>query len=330
MKRMIITGTIIGVMLLGISCSRKQETTTPVRIAYFPNITHSQALVMKDQNSLEAKLASNCKVSWYSFNAGPAEVEAMFAGEIDLGYIGPVPAINANVKSKGDVTIIANACDEGAVLLKSKNADIYSVTDLDDKTVAVPQLGNTQHLCLLNLLAENNLAAKSDGGTVDVIAVANADMQGMLEQGQIDAALVPEPWGSILEEKCGAQLILDYDEIFASGTYPTTVVIVNNDFYKKHKDIVLSFLEVHKETTSYINNHKDEAIEIVNHQLEETTGKKIDIEIFNQAFERLSFTEKISEEAIMAFGEIAVKQGFISELPSSEDIIVPSITDEMK
>ncbi len=330
MKRMIITGTIIGVLLLGISCSKKQENTTPVRIAYFPNITHSQALVMKEQNSLENKLASNCKVSWYSFNAGPSEVEAMFAGEIDLGYIGPVPAINANVKSKGDVKIIANACDNGAVLLKSKNADINSVTDLEGKTVAVPQLGNTQHLCLLNLLSESGLAAKSDGGTVDVVAVANADIQGMLEQGQIDAALVPEPWGSILEEKCGAQLILDYDELFASGAYPTTVVIVNNDFYKEHKDIVQAFLKVHKETTNYINSHKDEAIEIVNHQLEETTGKKIETKIINQAFERLSFTEKISEEAIMSFGEIAMKQGFISELPASEDIIDSSIIDEMK
>lgn len=61
-----------------------------------------------------------CKVSWTSFNAGPAEVEAVFAGEIDLGYIGPVPALSANAKSNGEVKIISNVTNAGAVLLKEK------------------------------------------------------------------------------------------------------------------------------------------------------------------------------------------------------------------
>jgi NitT/TauT family transport system substrate-binding protein len=328
MKRVIITVMLIGILLLVEGCAKKQDSSIQVRVAYFPNITHSQALVMKDQKSLESKLGDTCKVSWYSFNAGPSEIEAMFAGKIDLGYIGPVPAINANVKSKGDVKIIANACDGGAVLLKSKEADINSVSDFDGKTVAVPQLGNTQHLCLLNLLMESGLSVKSEGGSVEVVAVSYADMQGMLEQGQIDAALVPEPWGSILEEKCGAKLILDYDEIFASGAYPTTVLIVNNDFYKRHKDIVQAFLEVHKETTDYIKNHKDETIETVNSQLEEITGNKIDINIIKHAFERLNFTEKISENAINELSKIALEQGFISKMPTIKDYIETSVTED--
>lgn len=330
MKRIITIGIIIGILLLGIGCAQKQDGIIQVRVAYFPNITHSQALVMKEQKRLESKLGYTCKVEWYAFNAGPSEIEAMLAGEIDLGYIGPVPAINANVKSNGDVKIIANACDAGAILLKAKGAEINSVLDLDGKTVAVPQLGNTQHLCLLNLLVESGLAAKSDGGSVEVVAVANADMQGMLEQEQIDAALVPEPWGSILEEKSGAEVILDYDKIFADGAYPTAVLIVNNDFYKKHRDIVQAFLEVHKNTTTYINNHKDEAIIIVNSQIEEITGKKIDTKIINNAYERLFFTEEISDEAIIGLGEIALKQGFISKIPLLEECFETSVTEYKK
>ena len=88
-----------------------------VRIAYFPNITHSQALILKEQGTLEAALGETCTVTWTAFNAGPAEVEAMFAGEIDLGYIGPVPAISANVRSAGDFSIIAGATNGGAALV---------------------------------------------------------------------------------------------------------------------------------------------------------------------------------------------------------------------
>ena len=90
-------------LLLSITaCGSKENGKTAVRIAYFPNITHAQALTMKNQKTLENKWKDRCDVSWKSFNAGPAEMEAIFAGEIDLGYIGPVPALSANVKSGGE------------------------------------------------------------------------------------------------------------------------------------------------------------------------------------------------------------------------------------
>lgn len=316
--KLILACFIIGVLQLCSGCGKEKDETTSVRIAYFPNITHSQALVMKESGSLENKLKDTCNVSWLSFNAGPAEVEAIFAGEVDLGYIGPIPAINANVKSDGDVKIIANACNAGAVLIKSEKSDISSVADLEGKKVAVPQLGNTQHICLLNILKENGLAAKSEGGTVEVVAVENADVQTLLEKGDIDAALVPEPWASILEEKCNAKVLLDYDEIFLNGEYPTTVVVVNNDFYKKHPDIVKTFLEANKEATVYINENKEKAVEIVNKQIKDATGKDNDPAIISKAFQRLVITDNISRDAIFAFGKIGVEQGVISKMPDEE------------
>ena len=153
-------------------------------------------------------------MTWNTFTAGSSEIEAIFAGEIDIGYIGPVPAINGNVKSEGDVTVIANAADAGAVLVKGSDSDIQSVSDLAGKTVAIPQIGNTQHLCLLNLLSENQLAPVSAGGTVEVVAVENANLQNMFDQGTVDAALVPEPWGTILTASDNVDLLLDYQDIY--------------------------------------------------------------------------------------------------------------------
>ncbi len=317
-KQLVYLGILLSVLLLCSGCNKAKEGKTQVRVAYFPNITHSQALIMKEQGSLEKKLGADCEVSWLAFNAGPAEIEAMFAGEVDLGYIGPVPAMNAYVKSKGDIRIIANACDAGAVLLKSKDSEISSVADLSGKKVAIPQLGNTQHLCLLQLLKDHGLSAKSEGGTVEVVAVANADLQGLLEQGQIDAALPPEPWGSILEKQCDAKIVLDQEEVFMKGQYPTAVVIANYDFYKEHPDIVEAFLMLHKEATLYVNQETDQAIEIINRQIEAVTGKSIAPDIMKSAFQRLAVTVDISPDAIRAFGEIGIDQGFISKLPEDE------------
>ena len=98
-----------AVSLLGITgCGAKGEDSE-VSIGYFNNVTHPQALYMKSQKTLEDSLGTDKEVRWTAFNAGPAEVEALFSGDIDIGYIGPVPAVSANVKSRGDVVILSGS-----------------------------------------------------------------------------------------------------------------------------------------------------------------------------------------------------------------------------
>ena len=313
----LISMVIVAILSVGmLSGCGKEERNDLVRIGFFPNITHAQALVAKDQGTLETALGTDVEVTWTSFNAGPAEVEALFADEIDIGYIGPVPAINANIKSNGDVSILTNTCDAGAVLIKAADAEISSIGDLAGKTVAIPQVGNTQHLCLLSLLSENGLATTENGGDVRIVAVENSDLQNMFDQGEIDAALPPEPWGSILEKNSGAEVVLDYDEILLSGNYPSAVVVVRNDFMDANPEIVAQFLEVHKDMTEYINTNMEEAAHIVNSQIEQIKGKTYDEDVLFNAFSRINITTEINVDAIEAFAKMCMDEGFVSGRPN--------------
>lgn len=328
MKKIISTLLLTVVMLMSLTAcgsSGSGDGKTDVRIAYFPNITHTQALIMKNKQTLETKLADSCNVTWKSFNAGPAEMEAIFAGEIDLGYIGPVPGVNANVKSDGDVQIISNATNAGAVMLKRKDAGITTVADLAGKKVAVPQMGNTQHLCLLNLLRENGLATTDKGGTVTVNASSNADILNLIDNGSVDAALVPEPWGSTIEKNGNAEIMLDYDEVFLGGDYPTALVIASKDFMEEHPEIVKQFLEAHEETTLFINENKEEAQKIVNAEIESATGKALAEDVISGAFERMVVNSELNKEAIMKFANISKEEGFIKEVPEEENVFTTEI-----
>lgn len=323
---------VLAVSLLLLSGCSKDSGKTEVRIAYFPNITHAQALVMKAQSGeqgsgLAAKLGEDYELEWLGFNAGPAEVEALFAGEVDIGYIGPVPAINAYIKSGGDVKIVAGASKAGAVLLTRTNAEIHSVSELSGKNVAVPQLGNTQHISLLKLLTDNGLAPKSDGGTVNIVPAANADIQNLMGNGDVDAALVPEPWGSILEREAGANILLDYDEIWMDGDYDVAVVIVNKDFLEKHPDIVEKVLAEHQAATAFIKENPDEAKNLINQEIEAATGKALDSAVLDTAFGRLVISDRVSKESIDAFAKINFDQGLIKELPG-EGLIDESLLKE--
>lgn len=309
-------------LLLLASCGSfgANDGKTAVRIAYFPNITHSQALVMKAECTLEKAWTDNCVVSWTPFNAGPAETEAIFAGEIDIGYIGPVPALLANSKSGGEVKIIAGCTDYGAVLLTRKDAGIHSISDMRGKTVAVPQLGNTQHLCLLSLLSANGLKTRDKGGDVTVSASANADILNLIDNNRVDAALVPEPWGATIEKNGNAAVFLDYDQIMPAGSYPTAVVIVRQEFLEKHPDLVNDFLDFHKAACAYINEHTDEAIGIVNTEIQNATGKALENDVIARAFSRMNITPELNRESIMEFGRISQSEGFIQNVPEENDV----------
>lgn len=317
LKKILLTG-LIAVTALGFAgCGKDSGKEKEVHVGYFNNITHAQALMMKAEGTLEKNLGDDVNVKWTAFNAGPAEVEALFSGDIDIGYIGPVPAISANVKSKGDVVILSSATKGGAVLVKRKGSDINSVADLDGKVVAIPQIGNTQHLCLLKLLEDNGLKPVTDGGTVTVSAVANADVANTMERGDIDAALVPEPWGATLLEN-DAELLLDYDKIYSDGKYDVAVVVVRKEFMEENQDIVDKFLKQHEEATKKVNDDRENSLKTINNELKEATGKALDEAIIGKAFERIGVSTEINEESVLGFADISKSEGFISELPEGE------------
>lgn len=315
----IITLAILSVLCLA-GCGEKKEDKT-INIGYFNNITHAQALYMKSQGSLETALGEEVTVNWTAFNAGPAEVEALFAESIDIGYIGPVPAINANVKSDGDVQILSGATKGGAILIKRAGVNIQSVADLSGKTVAIPQIGNTQHLGLLYLLEQNGLKPTTEGGDVTVSAVANADVANMMDRGDIDAAFVPEPWGATLLEM-GAEMVLDYDEVFYEGHYDVAVVVVRKEFMEEHPEYVKAFLAQHEAATLAINSNAAIAISQINAELNEATGKSLSQSVIEEAFGRIGVSTDLNKESVAEFAKIGVTNAFIGEAPEESELYV--------
>jgi NitT/TauT family transport system substrate-binding protein len=269
---------------------------------------------MKHEGLLEEKL--DIAVKWVAFNAGPSEIEALFAGQIDIGYIGPVPAVSGFVQSHGDLKIIAGAVNGGSILVAAGDSEVRTAADLDGKTIAVPQFGNTQHLSLLSLLSANNLSPRTSGGTVSIVQSSNADIANLMSRGNIDAALVPEPWGSILELNHGARVILDYDEVNVHGIPSTAIIIVRKDFLDNHRGIVERFMEAHKEATLLIND--TDVSGIVNAQISEVTGSQIADDVLNSALTRLVVDYNIPKASIMDFANTSHAEQFIPRLPTDE------------
>ena len=107
-------------------------TAPQLRLGYFANVTHASAVYGVGEGVFAKELGSTTKLKTQVFNAGPAAVEALFGGALDAAYLGPNPAINAFVKSRGEaVRIIAGATSGGAALVV--RPDITSPAQLKGK-----------------------------------------------------------------------------------------------------------------------------------------------------------------------------------------------------
>ncbi|MCL6560531.1 MAG: aliphatic sulfonate ABC transporter substrate-binding protein [Firmicutes bacterium] len=318
----------IGGVFAGCS-SKKDSKDITVKVGLFPNITHSQGLIGKAEGQFQKAIGETNKIDWKVFNAGPSEIEALFAGEVDIGYIGPGPAINGYAKSKGELQIIAGATDAGAVLVSRKDLVLKSVKELDGKKVAVPQFGNTQDLSLRNLLQENGLKDTTKGGTVEVRQAENPDIKTLLDKGEIDAALVPEPWGSRLVKEVKANVVLDYNQVWREGKYTTAVVIVRTRFLKENPDLVEKFVRVHVELTDYISKNPDKAKEVVNAQIKELTQKPLANDILDASFKRLKPTVDPEKDSVVDFVRLSVNAGFLKQEPDTKNLFNLSILNKV-
>ena len=143
---------------------------TVVRVGAFPNITHPQAMVGKNNGWFDKAMGPQVKVEWKSFNAGPSAIEALFAGAIDMTYIGPNPAISGYVRSNGEaLRIVAGAASGGASLVVRNDSGIQKPEDFHGKRVASPQMGNTQDVALRSWLKAHGMKTTDKGGDVQVI-----------------------------------------------------------------------------------------------------------------------------------------------------------------
>ena len=324
---------VLSSVLTGCSSQKDTKATAAknvtVRVGFFPNITHSQALIGKAEGTFQKSLGESNKIEWKVFNAGPEEITALFAGAVDIGYIGPGPAINGYAKSNGDLQIIAGATDAGAILVSRKDLPIKDIKGLSGRKVAVPQFGGTQDISLRNLLQQNGLKDTTKGGTVEIVQAANPDIKSLMDKGDIDAALVPEPWGSTLVKDLKANVVLDYNKIWREGKYTTAVVVVRTQFLKEHPDLVEKFLKTHVELTDYINNNKAKAKEMVNAQITELTKKPINKDVLDAAFNRLTVTFDPEKDSVLDFDTLSVNLGLLKEKPDTSNLFNLTILNKV-
>jgi len=288
------------------------QTPLTIRVGAFPNITHSQAMVGKANGAFEKAMGPNVKIDWRTFNAGPAAIEALFAGAIDMTYIGPNPTISGYVRSNGEaLRVIAGAGSGGAALVVRSDSGIQKPEDFHGKKVASPQLGNTQDVALRSWMKTKGLKSVDKGGDVQVIPLANPDQLTLFLKKELDAAWAPEPWATRLIREGNGRLFIDERTLWPDGQFVCANLIVSAKFLRAHPDVVKSWLRAHVELTDWINGHLPEAKRILNQQIQKETGKALPDAVMDEAFSRVQVTYDPLCSSLLTSAKAAFDAGFL-------------------
>ena len=324
---------LLATLLTSVSCDRKAQTSTgatappaAVRLGYFANLTQAQAVLGVSSGEF-ARVIGPSKLQTKVFNAGPSLIEALLAGEIDLGYIGPGPTLNAQAKTHGQgIRVVAAAANNGVVIVASEASGIKTLEDLKGKRVGTPQYGNTQDVAARHYLKD--VLHQTD--LHDVRPIPNSEQSGLMSRGDLDASWAPEPWGSFLVAQNGAHVVGEEKDLWPEKQFNITVVVTTPDFLAAHRDIVEKMLRVHRNWTERLQKDPDKYLPQLESALFDLTQKKFPSGVLPAAMKRTQFTDDPLPQTFESFAQWSLDLGFVQQKPDLTNLVDTTILKKLE
>lgn len=304
----------------GTASASNSSAPAAVRIGYFANLSHAQAVLGVASGEF-AKAVAPSKLETKLFNAGPSVVEAIFAGELDLAYIGPGPAISGYSKSRGQgLVVVGAAAANGVAIVARPGSGIEKLEDLAGKRLATPQLGNTQDIAARHFLA----TVLKQPDLKNVVPVPNAEQAGLMSRGEIDAAWAPEPWAERLVQEAGAKVIGEEKELWKGGQFTLTYIVASPEFVKQHRAVIERVLSVHRSFTEKLTSDAAGQVGPLGDALFALNGKRLPEGVLAKAITRVKFIDTPDIETLDTLATWSFDLGFEKTRPDLATMIDPS------
>jgi len=254
-KHSYVTLTLVIVCVLFSSCFSEKAQNKTIRLGYLQNDLHHLPVFIALEKGFFKQEGLDVEVSGI-FRAGPEEMSAFSAHELDIGYVGQAPATAAILNGVVDVKFISQVNLEGSAIVVRKNEQYKGLSDMSGKTVAIPGHATMQDFLLRKAVKKAGLSIDQ----IKLIVLKPPEMIQALKHGHIDAFIAWEPYPSQALQKGAGRVLVSSKEIWPD--HPCCVLVADNGFCINNPKAVDKILEIHRRACEFINNNKKEAIVI--------------------------------------------------------------------
>ncbi len=143
-----------------------------------------------------------------SVQSGPKAVEGIIGGDLDIAFTSYPGAFAAQAKGAANLKIVADAYAARPghlVLVATQNSPMQTPEDAGGKTSAVTRKGSISDLGAMSVLKTQGV----DVTTINWVPMGFPDMGPAMQSGNIDGAVVAEPFVTTTEKQYGASPVLD-------------------------------------------------------------------------------------------------------------------------
>ncbi len=313
-RRVAILGSFAALGALGahgtVGC-RARRVPGELRLGYFPNVTHAPALTGVGSGRF-ARAMLPLRLDARPFNAGPAAMEALLAGELDASFVGPLPVLSAWTAARDRrVHVVSGAASGGVLFVVRVAAGIRRPGDLHGKRLATPQIGNSQDIALRGFLARHGMTSTERGGDVVVYPISGSSILSLFRQGRIDGAWVPEPWASRLVSEAGGRVFLDERDLWPGRAFATTLLAVHSRWLRDDRAGVRRLVRATAHEVAFARSDGTAAKRDSNAQIARLSGTALPEGLMNSAWGRIDFTTDPLVASLQKCARSARELGFL-------------------
>lgn len=265
-----------------------EETVAKINFGYITDFNGTSLLAIAKEFGIWEKY--NIDANYFTFTNGPLQIQAMGAGDLDFGYIGPgafwLPA-------SGEAKFISiNTVGNSDRVIVRADSGISSIEELRGKEVAFP--AGTSGEQILNLALE---AAGMTQADITPVIMDPSTLVAAFSSGQIEAAAIWYPNVDVIKQSVEITELAGNTDFSDKVAFPNAFV-GSNQIVAEQPDVVQRVQAALKEANDYRYNNLDATIELVAKQL------ALDVEAVTKDAANASYLSSAELEAITSDGTV--------------------------
>ncbi len=259
----------LGGLAVSASLPLPAFAATELRVGYIPIIPMTQLYVLTGEGwAKDAGLA----LQTTSFQSGPAMIQALASGTLDVAYVGIGPAMIARSKGVKLKVVAANVIDQVALIGRGPLAKAIAgaaspaegfrafraANGRPPKIGSLPA-GSVPDTVLRYWMAE---VARIGADDVEIVGMGEQPLQQALLTGAIDGASILEPILTLVQSRLpDAAIVAKAGTMFPKQ--PGAVLAVTENAIANNRAAVAELVKLHIRATAFAKSRPDRTAELV-------------------------------------------------------------------
>lgn len=252
-----------------VALPRLSAAATPLRVGYIPIIPMTQLYVLAGEGwAKEAGL----ELTLTSFQSGPAMIQALASGTLDVAYVGIGPVMIARSKGVAVKVVAANVIDQVALIGRGPFASATASASSPAAGFAAFRAAQGRPAKIASLPAGSvpdtvlrywtQEVAKIPASHIQIVGMGDEQVQQALLSGAVDGASILEPTLTLVQTRLpDARIVAKAGSLFPQQ--PGAILAVTEAAIKRDPAAVAALVKLHVRATVFANANPDRTAVIV-------------------------------------------------------------------